>query len=98
MSRRPYRRRLPWEPRRGSRAGSGRFGGPFLARHGSLVIDRTPTPDPLAEYKADTPGPDGVRRRLVERVRAMIADGAYDTPARWRAAEDRLLGRLADAE
>jgi hypothetical protein len=99
MRRRPHRRRLPWGRRPGAAGpGAGRLGGTTLARHGSIVIDPTTVPDPLAPFKADTPGPDGVRRRLVERVRRLIAEGAYDTPARWRAAEERLFDRLADAE
>ena len=35
-----------------------------------------------------------IRRELVERVRREIADGKYDTPAKWEAALDRLLDRL----
>lgn len=100
MRHRPHRRRLPWrtDPVARNAPGAGRFGGPILARRGSIVTDPKYIPDPLAEFKADPPGPDGVRRRLVERVRELIAQGAYDGPARWRAAEDRLLRRLADAD
>jgi hypothetical protein len=61
-------------------------------------MDPTPSADPLAIYKADPPGPDGIRHRLVERVRQLIAEGVYDTPDRWRAAEQRLLDRLGESE
>lgn len=70
--------------------------GAELAPFGTTVTyPHSPPPDPLAELKADTPGPDGIRRRLVERVRQLIADGAYDTPERWAAAEERLCERIA---
>lgn len=98
MRHRPRRRRLPWRadpPARPANIAAGRFGGTKLASQNSTVTDPTHTPDPLAELKADPPGPDGVRRRLVDRVRQLIADGAYDTPDRWRAAEDLLHGRLS---
>ena len=41
--------------------------------------------------KAEAPGPDGLRHGLVAHVRQLIADGAYDTPERWEAAQERLL-------
>jgi hypothetical protein len=74
----------------------GRFGGAELALLKNTVKHPKPTPESLAELKADTPGPDGVRRRLVERVRQLIAEGAYDTPERWDAAEDRFFRRVTD--
>lgn len=40
---------------------------------------------------AGPPGPDGIRHDLVERVRAEIAAGTYDTEAKWLAAEECLL-------
>lgn len=46
-----------------------------------------------AELKAEAPGPDGVRHGLVAHVRRLIADGVYDTPERWEAAEERLIER-----
>jgi len=36
----------------------------------------------------------GIRKDLVERIRAEIAAGNYDTPEKWDAALDRLLERL----
>jgi hypothetical protein len=47
-----------------------------------------------AELKAEAPGPDGIRHGLVAHVRRLIAEGAYDTPDRWAAAEERLLDRV----
>jgi hypothetical protein len=44
-----------------------------------------------AALKAEAPGADGVRHGLVAHVRQLIADGAYDTPERWEAAQDRLF-------
>lgn len=60
------------------------------------LINRLPPADPLADLKREAPGPDGIRRGLVARLKQLIADGAYDTPDRWAAAEARLLERLAD--
>ena len=48
--------------------------------------------------RGEAPGPDGIRRDLVARVRAEIAAGTYDTEEKWRLAEERLLaGRRGDA-
>ena len=38
--------------------------------------------------------PEGIRKKLVERVRREIAAGTYDTPEKWEAALDRLLEQL----
>jgi hypothetical protein len=38
--------------------------------------------------------PSGIRLDLVNRVRAEIAAGTYDTPEKWEIALDRLLERL----
>lgn len=38
------------------------------------------------------------RRELVFRVRRQIAEGVYDTPAKWDAALDKLCGALADRD
>ena len=45
--------------------------------------------------RGELPGPDGVRWALVNRVKAEIAAGTYDTPDRWAAAEAVLLRRTA---
>ena len=50
--------------------------------------------DPLAELRAERPGQDGIRHGLVARVKELIAEGAYDTPERWEAAEEQLLRRI----
>lgn len=42
------------------------------------------------------PPQDNIRWDLVERVRAEIAQGTYDTPEKWNAALDNLLERLAE--
>jgi hypothetical protein len=63
-------------------------------------------PEPLDEGPVIPSRPKKVRRgprrsgqsirpELVARVRKEIAAGTYDTPARWEAALDRLLDRLA---
>ena len=49
----------------------------------------------MEELKADTPGPDGIRHRLVARVRAEIAAGTYDTDEKWLLAEDRICRAAA---
>ena len=41
-------------------------------------------------------GPDGIRWGLVNRVRAEIAAGVYDTPDRLVAAEDELFRRMEE--
>lgn len=56
----------------------------------------TPMPDSGSEFvrrhaAAEEPGPDGIRRGLVDRIRREIEAGTYDTEERWLAAEERLL-------
>jgi Anti-sigma-28 factor, FlgM len=46
------------------------------------------------DCRAERPGPDGIRHRLVARIKAEIAAGTYDTEAKWLAAEARLLNRV----
>lgn len=57
--------------------------------------DRTPPPGPAVppELRAEAPGADGIRHGLVAHVRQLIAEGAYDTPERWAAAEEQLFRR-----
>ena len=43
---------------------------------------------------AETPGADGIRWGLVNRVRAEIAAGVYDTEEKLAQAEERMLARL----
>lgn len=49
-----------------------------------------------ARLAAEAPGPDGIRWGLVERVKAELAAGTYDTEEKWALAEDRLLRRADD--
>lgn len=55
----------------------------------------TPT-DNTPPKKSRMPRKDGkpIRMDLVKRIRKEIADGTYDTDAKWDAALDRLLDRL----
>ena len=62
---------------------------PF-ARH--VLTGDVPT---MEQLKAEAPGPDGIRHRLVARVRAEIAAGTYDTTEKWLLAEDRLCRAAA---
>ena len=59
----------------------------------------TTLPDAVLERlamdcRAEVPGPDGIRRKLVARIKAEIAAGTYDTEERWLAAETRLLNQF----
>ena len=49
-----------------------------------------PTPEPAKRPRK----PRKIRTELVERVRNEIAAGTYDTPERFQAALDRLLGGM----
>ncbi|MFO0935596.1 MAG: flagellar biosynthesis anti-sigma factor FlgM [Gemmataceae bacterium] len=49
------------------------------------------------DCRAEVPGPDGIRHKLVARIKAEIAAGTYDTEERWLAAEKRLLNQLDHA-
>jgi hypothetical protein len=42
----------------------------------------------------EVPGPDGIRWGLVNRVRAEIAAGVYDSDEKLAYAEERMLARL----
>ncbi len=53
-----------------------------------------PPPDELAEWVARAKEMPMVRRELVERIRAEIDSGTYETPERIEAAIDRLLEEL----
>ena len=55
------------------------------------------TPPALVNRLAtERPGPDGIRWGLVNRVRAEIAAGVYDSPDRVAAAEEELFDRILD--
>lgn len=49
-----------------------------------------------SDSRGEQPGPDGIRWGLVERVRAEIAAGTYDTEDKWAKAEQRLIDRLVN--
>ncbi len=48
-------------------------------------------PPARASLLAERPGPDGIRWGLVNRVRAEIAAGTYDTEEKFALVEERLL-------
>jgi len=49
----------------------------------------------LKEAKTKRPKPDApIRTELVQRIKKEIADGTYDTPEKWEAALDRMIGDL----
>ena len=63
---------------------------PVAGRLTALRCHHAPAaPDPAG--RDEQPGPDGIRHGLVAHVRQLIADGAYDTPERWEAAQERLF-------
>ena len=53
-------------------------------------------PSPTAPTRTRKRGPRKIRSELVERVRAEIAAGTYDTPDKFQAALERLLERMWD--
>jgi len=55
-------------------------------------------PPPNSEPVKRTRKPRKIRTELVERVRGEIAAGTYDTPEKFQAALERLLGRMAGAD
>jgi hypothetical protein len=59
----------------------------------SLLI---PVPAGAEAEAPEQPGPDGIRHKLVARVRAEIAAGTYDTEEKWLAAEEALLRRIEE--
>lgn len=73
---------------------------------GPVTCDRNWWPRSTEELMADFAGPElavdsvpslddpDIRADLVRRVRAEIAAGTYDTPAKWETALDNLLDRL----
>lgn len=57
-----------------------------------------PTSSPTPEPAKRTRKPRKIRTELVERVRREIAAGTYETPEKFQAALDRLLGRMAGTD
>ena len=68
--------------------------GPPFDRMTSLAVTTVTTDTPAALAYPEVPGPDGIRRELVARVRRQIAEGTYDTEEKWLAAEEALLRRI----
>jgi negative regulator of flagellin synthesis FlgM len=62
------------------------------------LADDSPAPQepPAAPPRTRKRGPRKIRTELVERVRAEIAAGTYDTPDKFQAALERLLERMWD--
>ena len=74
---------------------------PPAAANPDPVVTRMTPPPPArgapavpSELRDELPGADGVRHGLVAHVKQLIAEGAYDTPDRWEAAQDRLFDRV----
>ena len=69
-------------------------------RQACLVARLGPFPEPAAgpleanNHDSLNLEEPGIRKELVERIRREIAAGTYDTPEKWHAALDNLLGRL----
>jgi anti-sigma28 factor (negative regulator of flagellin synthesis) len=57
-------------------------------------FERSAIPIPSAEEAPEQPSADGIRHKLVARIRQEIAAGTYDTEEKWLAAEERLLRRI----
>lgn len=53
----------------------------------------SPAPHDRAKLP-DRTGPDGIRWALVNRIRAEIAAGTYDSDEKFAIAEERLIARL----
>jgi hypothetical protein len=55
---------------------------------------RMPIPVPVSVEAPEQPAADGIRHKLVARIRQEIAAGTYDTEEKWLAAEEELLRRI----
>jgi hypothetical protein len=61
------------------------------------VVDRfgrLPFPVTASSQEPELPAADGIRHKLVARVRQEIAAGKYDTEEKWLAAEEALFRRI----
>jgi hypothetical protein len=61
------------------------------------VVDRfgrLPSPLLASLEEPEQPAADGIRHRLVARIRREIAAGTYDTEEKWLAAEEKLFRRI----
>jgi hypothetical protein len=64
----------------------------------SPIVDRfgrLPILSPVSTEVPERPAADGIRHKLVSRIRQEIAAGTYDTEEKWLAAEEELLRRIA---
>jgi hypothetical protein len=59
----------------------------------SIMNEHNQNTTPVMELPPQ-PAEDGIRWELVQRIRKLIAEGKYDTPERWAAAEELLFGSL----
>jgi len=55
---------------------------------------RLPISIPASQEAPEQPGTDGIRHKLVARIRQEIAAGTYDTEDKWLAAEEELFRRI----
>jgi len=67
-----------------------------MYRHGPSCLEGPISRARRWWFTPEGPGPEDreIRHDLVERVRAEIAAGTYDTPERWEQALDRLYLHL----
>lgn len=64
------------------------------SREHSQVQDKLDISQDISTRPADAPGADGIRHELVNRVRAEIMAGTYDTDEKMEIALGRLLDEL----
>lgn len=58
------------------------------------AVPPVPPSVPVTPTDLDARDGDGIRWELVERMRALIAADALDTPDRWALAEELLFGEM----
>ncbi|MCI0704788.1 MAG: flagellar biosynthesis anti-sigma factor FlgM [Planctomycetia bacterium] len=68
--------------------------GSAFGRITCLTVTSSTTNDLAPPICSEVPGPDGIRRELVARIRREIAEGTYDTEEKWLAAEEALFRRI----
>jgi hypothetical protein len=57
---------------------------------------RLPISMPVSAEFPEQPAADGIRHKLVARIRQEIAAGTYDTEEKWLAAEEELIRRIEE--
>ena len=75
--------------------------GPIRGSHAwwrGLAPPSEPAQDPAPATRNDSSKMEetAIRQELVERIRSQIQAGIYDTPEKWQAALDCLLGSLEE--